>query len=186
MYLLYQFNLGEIQSAINYCSHRRIGINITIAHMIDYYLREAFLDHSLSEAKLRLLSRDLFLYYVDDLIASMPSDYVCPQQQNYLNIDEFCQVVTCCSLSKNHPDYSPGNLFELSSEDIYASKVSQNVCKKCIRSGSAYWAMNPISPRFVNDMKRNQQAMEMINFFRDMTPPSLKLLFKKINIIPYH
>ena len=97
----------------------------------------------------RRIGKDLFLHYVDELIARTPQDYQCPQF-NILTIDEYCNVLTCCVLPKDHPEYSLGNLFTLSSDDIRKGKLSQNVCSECVKLGISYWVHNPWVPSFIN------------------------------------
>jgi hypothetical protein len=151
-YHIYQFNIHEIKSARDFCSSKGLFFVPYIAYINDFNLAMAYLDGTMDYKLLERASKELLLYYVDNHIRDMPKDYYCPQF-DILTIDESCNVLTCCCISKNHPDYSIGSLFDLSSDEIYKKKVSQDICIKCINIGLAYWAHNPYHfPPFVHDL----------------------------------
>jgi hypothetical protein len=79
----------------------------------------------------------LYLDYFDGRM-TIPGDFVCPQQNDYLTIDEDCTVLTCCAIEKNAPGYAIGNLFELSAADIREKKQSRPVCRECMKHGIPY------------------------------------------------
>lgn len=149
-YHIYQFNIGEINLAMEFCSKKGIYFNPVIAYINDFNLAMAYLNDTMKYELLKNASKDLLLYYVDDLIEHMPKDYRCLQHDD-LTIDESCNVLTCCIVPKNHPDYTIGNLFDLSVDEII-SKKSQKVCIECMKSGLAYWTHNPCVPSFVEDI----------------------------------
>jgi organic radical activating enzyme len=148
-YHLYQFNIDEIDAAMKFCSLNGIEFYPYVAYLNDFNLAKAYLDKSISAELLRWIGKDLFLHYVDELIAKTPQDYQCPQF-NILTIDEYCNVLTCCALSKDHPEYSLGNLFTLSSDNIRKGKLSQKVCIECVKLGISSWVHNPWRPGFIN------------------------------------
>lgn len=150
-YHIYQFNIGEINLAMEFCSKRGIDFVPSIAYMNDFNLAMAYLNGTMGRELLEKASRELLLYYVDDLIKHVPRDYHCPQY-DCLTIDEFCNVLTCCAVPKNHPEYTIGSLFDLSIDEILSKKTSQNICTECMNSGLAYWVHNPIVPSFVGDI----------------------------------
>ena len=149
-YHIYQFNIGEIRSAAKFCKENGIEFAPYVAYLNDYNLSRTYLDKSISQEMLRKMSKDLLLYYVDELIAKAPKNYECPQW-DFFTIDEYCNVLTCCLLPKDHPEYSLGNIFALSSNEIQKGKISQRVCIDCIKSGIAYWAHNALVPDFLDD-----------------------------------
>jgi thymidine kinase len=59
-----------------------------------------------------------------------------------LAIDTNQNYVTCCSLPKNHKNYSFGNVKELSKSEVNKLKVSQDVCKECNKAGITFWMNN--------------------------------------------
>jgi len=148
-YHLYQFNIDEIDAAMKFCNLNGIEFSPYSAYLNDFNLAKAYLNKSISTELLGRIGKDLFLHYVDELIARTPQDYQCPQF-NILTIDEYCNVLTCCALPKDHPEYSLGNLFTLSSDDIRKSKLSQKVCIECVKLGISSWVHNPWRPSFIN------------------------------------
>jgi glycosyltransferase involved in cell wall biosynthesis/2-polyprenyl-3-methyl-5-hydroxy-6-metoxy-1,4-benzoquinol methylase/GT2 family glycosyltransferase/organic radical activating enzyme len=169
-YHLYQFNIGEIDAAMKFCSLNGIEFSPYSAYLNDFNLAKAYLNKSISTELLGRIGKDLFLHYVDELIARTPQDYQCPQF-NILAIDEYCNVLTCCALPKDHPEYSLGNLFTLSSGDIRKGKVSQKVCIECVKLGISSWVHNPWVPDFINIKEgdgghltrcKKNQAMDII------------------------
>lgn len=147
-YHVYQFNLGEIESAATYFKKNGIRFFPYYALMADYNLALSYLNHSLPQKILEKASRELLLSYVDDYISSLPKEYVCPQR-SILTIDEFCNVLLCCVISKADPIYSIGSLFSLSKEEIEQKKTCQNICKECLETGIAYWVHNLFRPNFI-------------------------------------
>ena len=150
-YHIYQFNIDEIHSAVEFCSKKGIDFLPTVAFINDFNLMKAYLDGTMDCELLEKASKDLLLYYVDDLVKHAPKDYHCPQYDS-LTMDENCNVLTCCGVPKNHSDYTIGNLFDLSAAEILSKKTSQSVCTECISSGLAYWVHNPCHPDFVQDI----------------------------------
>ncbi len=142
-YHVYQFNIGEVEMAAQFCKDNGINFMPYVANLMDYNQAKAYINQSINADLLRRVSRDLLLFYVDEWVAHMPKAYRCPQF-DILTIDEFTNVVLCCALPKMHPDYSLGKLSELSTEDIRDVKERQKVCAECIGLGIAYWYHNPL------------------------------------------
>ncbi|MBI4765596.1 MAG: radical SAM protein [Deltaproteobacteria bacterium] len=137
-YLVHQFNLNEIREAYRFFKKIGIRMAFTVAYLNDYNLSRDYLNGSLPNNRITRMGRDLFLSYVEDLIASRPEDYVCPQF-SILALDEYCNVLTCCQVNKGHPDYSLGSLFDLKAKDIYQGKLNRKVCRECQDLGMDYW-----------------------------------------------
>jgi MoaA/NifB/PqqE/SkfB family radical SAM enzyme len=137
-YLVHQFNVDEIPETYKYFIKLGTRFNLTVAYLNDYSLSRDFLTGSLSKERLMRMGRDLFLFYVEEIIRARPQNYLCPQF-SILALDEFCNVLTCCLVSKNHSDYSIGSLFNLSSDEIREGKLSRPVCRECGQLGIDYW-----------------------------------------------
>jgi len=147
-YHVYQFNLDEIEAASIYFKQKGVFFFPYLAYFNDYQLATSYLDRNLSEQTLYTASKELFLYYVDALSSEIPDRYICPQH-SILSIDEYCNVLTCCLLSKADPDYSIGSLFSLSKADIEKKKTRQEICRECIQKGIAAWVNNVKRPQFI-------------------------------------
>jgi MoaA/NifB/PqqE/SkfB family radical SAM enzyme len=144
-YLIHQFNLDEIREAYRYFQKLGIRLAVTVAYMNDYNLSRNYLVGSVSSDQLKKMGKELFLFYVENLIYSRPKDFICPQF-SILALDEFCNVLTCCAVPKGHPDYSLGSLFSLTADEIRQGKPKRDVCHECGRLGIDYWIQTP--PRF--------------------------------------
>ena len=142
---IYQFNLDEINLAKKFCEEKGIEFFSEFAWFIDFKLSIAYLNGTIDKKILHKASKDLFFYYIDDLIAQCPLNYQCPEFDN-LVIDEYCNVLTCCGVLKNCHNYSIGSLFSLSKEEIEQKKKNQDVCIDCLRLGRSYWVHHPFSP----------------------------------------
>ena len=146
-YHIYQFNLEEIDAAKNFCKEKGIKIFTEYAWIIDFQLSIGYLNGTIDKKILYQASKDLFFHYLDDLLKKCPSDYQCPEFET-LAIDEFCNVLTCCGVLKNCPNYSLGSLFDLSKDEIEKNKSSQAICLNCLKLGRAFWVHNPCTPNF--------------------------------------
>lgn len=146
-YLVHQFNIHEIAEAYKYFQGKKIKVTDTVAYMNDYNMARDYLSGTLSNRQLNRNCRDLLLYYVDELIDSMPKDYECPQF-SFLTIDEYCNVLTCCAVTKDNKYYTLGSIFSLSSDEIKQNKQRQPVCNECQKLGIHYWIHTAPKPRF--------------------------------------
>jgi len=145
---VYQFNLDEIEVASNYFKQRGVKFFPYLAFFADYGLAMSYLNHNLPPKLLENASKELLLFYVDDLISSSPKDYTCPQR-SIMTIDEYCNILTCCVISKADPNYSIGSLFSLSKKEIEQKKFNQTICKECMNNGISYWVHNVNCPVFI-------------------------------------
>ena len=145
---VYQFNLDEIEHASLYFKQRSVKFFPYLAYFNDFNLTKSYLDHKLTPTILENASKELLLYYVDDITSSPLGNYQCPQQ-NILTIDEYCNVLTCCLISKADPDYAIGSLFSLSKKEIENNKQNQFICKECLKKGISQWINTVQRPEFL-------------------------------------
>lgn len=147
-YHVYQFNLDEIEAASAYFKQKCVNFFPYFAYFNDYQLSKSYLDHTLPQKMLEAASKELLLYYIEDQISGISDSYVCPQH-SILTIDEYCNVLTCCVISKADPNYSIGSLFLLSKHDIEQKKPNQDICIECIQKGISNWVNNANRPKFI-------------------------------------
>ena len=147
-YHVYQFNLDEIESASAYFKHKCVNFFPYLAYFNDYQLAKSYLDLTLPQKILDAASKELLLYYVEEQISKTPDTYVCPQH-SILTIDEYCNILTCCVISKADPDYSIGSLYSLSKNDIEQKKPNPGVCSECSQKGIYNWINNVNRPNFI-------------------------------------
>lgn len=156
-YHIYQFNLDEIEKASEFFKKRGVNFFPYCALIADYNFAKSFLDNTLPREVSERISDELVLSYLPGYLTMLPENYSCPQH-SILAIDEYCNVLTCCLLSKADPDYSIGSLFNLSSEEIEQKKTSRKTCKICIGKGIAFWIHNVYCPEFVQDIQAGRTS----------------------------
>lgn len=148
LYHVYQFNIGEYKEAFNFAKANNINIYPYYAGFNNYENTKKYLNNELSYDFLKKVSKDLMLFYVDELLSKRPSDYRCTQFDALL-IDEECNALTCCALPKGNQSYSFGNLFSLSLKEIYELKTAQKECINCQKLHFDYWVGNIQPAKFL-------------------------------------
>lgn len=148
IYHIYQFNMDEIEPAIQFAQENQMVFSCGMAYINDWNRYRQYLTSQMEYEDLKRASQDLFLHYIDEKLQEkrLNPGVSCPQF-NLLLIDENCNVGTCCILSKNDEDYAIGNLFELSKEQIDHMKRSRKVCRECDRLGIWYLIQSPVIPK---------------------------------------
>jgi hypothetical protein len=139
-YHVYKFNTGEIQPCERFADERGIQFNPYFAILNHWGEINDYIVGKLPSERRRAAERDLFtLDGIDRILDGAPrASYRCPQG-DYLNIDENGDVVTCCQIARDHPDYSCGNVVGGDLETVLRKKLRQPVCGNCVRSGLAYY-----------------------------------------------
>lgn len=147
-YHVYQFNLKEYKEALYFAKTNNINIWPYYAYFNYYEYGKNYLNNSLNYDILKKASKELMLFYVEELISGRGNNYVCPQF-DILTIDENCNVLTCCVIPKGYQSYSFGNLFYLSLEKINELKIIQKECSNCQKLNYDYWVNNPEQSKFL-------------------------------------
>lgn len=164
-YLIHQFNLHEIYEAYHFFDRQEIKISCTVAYMNDYNMSRDYLENKLMPDRLKKAGQDLILGYVEELIRAKPVGYRCPQF-SILAIDEFCNVLTCCAVPKDHSDYSLGLLTSLSAETILREKERRSICVECQRLGIDYWIHTSPKPKYWGQLTGESiKIIELIYLF---------------------
>ncbi len=145
-YHIYQFNLDEIVSAKEFCKAVNGDFFPYFAFIADYEKAKNYLLNRLSADDMRALAESIILADMAKKIETKPPGYRCPQN-DILVLDEHAEILTCCFLPKNHPDYSCGNLFNLESEN-FSGKTIKDECKFCLESGLSYCVHTVTAPDF--------------------------------------
>lgn len=163
-YHVYRFNTHEVLTAMEFCRSHGIEFTPYNAFLNDFNLAKMYLDRTMPPELLGAVKTDLRLDYVDESISSMPPDYRCPQFTG-LAIDEICNVLTCCLLPKDHPNYSLGSIFDMSTASIRKTKLTQRVCIECTRLGIAWWLHHPhvLRPSEFLHPNRNNETTENLS-----------------------
>jgi len=141
---VYNFNKGEINDAKKFCMKHAINFYPYFAFLNDFdraigYLKTRQDKTILPQSLIDRIQEDLELGYVDDLLASQPFNYRCPQFDSIV-IDEYGRLLTCCALPFYHESYSLGDFLAMNVDEVRKKKVSQSVCRECLSVGWAWWA----------------------------------------------
>ena len=139
-YHVYKFNPGELKPCEQFADKRGIEFNPYFAILNNWWeINDYVTDRLLPERRL-VAERDLYtLDEIDEIMADAPkAGYRCPQN-DYLNIDEMGNVVTCCQVARDHPDYACGHVVRDDLQAALQKKLRQPVCNGCICSGLAYY-----------------------------------------------
>lgn len=148
LFHIYQFNLDELAQCESFS--RSLGINFSPyeAYLNDYWLIKDYLSGNISASQLKEIAESLLAYKLREMTLRTDKDYECPQHR-ILSIDEKANVITCCVLPKNHPDYSCGDLHAGSLEAVLKNKTSKRECEWCIKSGVSYYVHNTQLPGYL-------------------------------------
>lgn len=131
-YHVYQFNLEEMVVCHEFCQD--IGANFfpNYATLLDWWTLMDYFNNTIAVEKLKAMSQDLFMKFIDeDTYRDIKIDR-CPMIHDYLIINEYGNVVTCCNLPNNHPDYSCGNILQDDIEEILRNKATKQICRECM------------------------------------------------------
>lgn len=149
-YHIYQFNISEIKLAQEYFKEAGIKVFSSFAYFNDYNMALSYLNNSLTQETVKQISKELLLFYVDDLLSQMPENYLCPQF-SYMNIDENCNVIHCCAAPKNSKDYLIGEANFINFDKLN-NRHKSDICKECYKNKLVYWGHNTskISTEFIH------------------------------------
>jgi len=148
---IYQFNLDEIILAKEFAKTIDADFVPYYAFIADYDKAKSYLLNKLSSAEMRSVAESIVLADMVQKIKLMPSNYRCPQD-DILILDEKADILTCCFLPKDHPDYYCGNLFDGKLRENLKAKTRKNECQFCLESGLSYCVHNVTIPEFSNSL----------------------------------
>lgn len=144
-YHVYQFSLEEVPDALAFAQQHNLGIKPTWATFADLSKLFDYVSGEMPYQELKEASSELILNFLEESTGKMPAGYEC-SFHDVLLLDEGCNVVTCCVLTKEMPNFVIGNLFDLSLEDIRRLKRCQPVCKRCMELEIPYLVAQRGSP----------------------------------------
>lgn len=140
----YKFNIEEeLPLAREWCKENGVTLEAYTAYINDYDPMVRYMQGDLYQGEQAYFEENLILDYVDDLVASRPDDWQCPQWKKSLTMNHRSEVMLCCVVPEEHEAYSLGSLYDLSNEQIDHGKTTSTECDTCIGSGVAYWSHNP-------------------------------------------
>lgn len=146
-YHIYQFNLDEIILAKEFAKTIDADFVPYYAFIADYDKAKNYLLNRLSIAEMRNVAESIVLADMMQKVKMMPLNYECPQD-DILVLDEKAEILTCCFLPKDHPEYSCGNLFDVELLEKLKAKDIMDECQFCLESGLSYCVHNVTIPDF--------------------------------------
>jgi MoaA/NifB/PqqE/SkfB family radical SAM enzyme len=150
---IYQFNLDEIVLAKEFSRTLNTDFFPYYAFIADYEKAKNYLLNKLNLVEMRVVAESIVLADMARKIEMMPLDYRCPQD-DILVLDENADILTCCFLPKDHPDYLCGNLFDDIMSENFKSETVKEECKFCLESGLSYCVHSVTTPDFSNLLMR--------------------------------
>lgn len=137
---IYQFNITEIKIAQEYFKHLGIRVFSSFAYFNDFYMAQKYLANSFNTIEMQKISKELLLFYVDDLLLEMPDNYSCPQL-DILTIDEKCNIIRCCGVPRDSEDYKISDINSVNKQQLLV-KDKANICIGCYKTKLVYWGHN--------------------------------------------
>lgn len=94
-YHLYQFNIGEVRAAKAFADELGIGLHTIFAYFNGTGEGQEYLSGTLSPQVLKNASRDLFFYFLDELIENKPRYWQEFNEPESITLSEFCNIIPC-------------------------------------------------------------------------------------------
>jgi len=178
-YHVYRFNYNEMKACEKFADNFNIEFSPRYALLNDWWQLEKYLAENKNSEK---IERDIFISNIRETMSKIPNQYKCPQYKG-LTIDEVGNILTCCVLPRNHPDYSCGNLLTDNIEFVLNSRPGKKVCKYCINTGLAGYLNDLKCPR---EYKKSAKQLFLPlhydryrKFLANLCPEILLSFFKK-------
>ena len=147
-YLVYQYNLTEMKEVNAFCKENGIRFVPAFGFIADYNLCNSYLEKD-NIPEIDIINKEMFTYYVNDVLVGKPADYRCPQESN-LVMDHNFNIIPCCRLNTKSV---LGNLYSCDLKKIKELKNSTKECNKCMELGQSYIAHNMPSAANLVDIK---------------------------------
>ncbi len=146
---IYQFNLNEILPATEFATKNHLQFLPSLAFINDMERQRQYVNSELEYSDLKKATQDLLQFYLTDEIIEerkkqKPIDYICPQY-NLLNIDENCNVITCCG-----DNTCMDKIFNVKANEVNEWRTNSRACAECRKAGLDY---APPAPRLSNIYK---------------------------------
>ena len=134
---VYQFNLNEIQPAAEFAKQNQIHFMPSLANINDMERQLKYLNSELEYSDLKKATQELFYFYLTDEAIEerkkqRPNDYVC-HQYDKLNIDENCNVITCCG-----DNTCMDKIFNVKANEVNKWRTDGRACTVCRKAGMDY------------------------------------------------
>jgi len=162
-YHIYQFNLTEIQTAMEFAKKYDIKFKGYCAYFNGRDMFEKYLKNELEYSELKCAAAELLLGSIEKRLTEFnkmdKNNYYCPQF-NQLTIDEHCNVLICCAYSDAFPSAVYKKIYNVNKVDeINVWRKNSKECRECIDIGFAYVVNNVV---LYEDILRESKFNAMI------------------------
>ena len=133
----YRFNEHEFWQMYRYFDRPGICIGPMYAYLNDMIEMASFVKKTLLPERLKQVERDLFLEIIARAMHGKKrysKNYNCPAWDT-ITVDEKGELLTCCGFSSYDSEHVHGKVTEMSAEEIFDSKMSDNFCYVCVSTG---------------------------------------------------
>ncbi len=143
---VYQFNVNEILPAAEFAKQNQIIFLPSLAFINDLERALQYVNSELESSDLKKATQDLFYFYLTDEAIEerkkqRPKDYICPQY-SLLNIDDDCNVITCCG-----DNTRMDKIFNVKAREVNNWRINSSACAVCRKVGMDYL---PPAPPLLN------------------------------------
>ena len=129
---IYQFNTNEILPMIEFAKEHGLTPSASLALINDFERGKKYIKKEIEYEYLYRATKELFLFYYDEMPKEIPNDYVCAHYSN-LFIDSDCNVITCCGDSTIFD-----KVYHLRPEHVNPWRINGEVCIECNQIGLCY------------------------------------------------
>jgi len=147
-YHIYQFNITEIQAAMEFAKKYNIKFKGYCAYFNGIDMFEKYLKNELEYSELKGAATELLLGSIEKRLTEFNqidrNNYYCPQF-DFLTIDEHCNVLTCCCYSNAFPNAVYKKIYNVNKiDEINTWRKNSKECRECIDIGITYLVSNVV------------------------------------------
>ena len=120
--------------ADEFAKQHQIVFMPSLAFINDTERQLQYLNSELEYRELKKATQDLFCFYltdekIEERKKQRPNDYICPQY-SLLNIDENCNVITCCGFST-----CMDKVFNVKANEVNKWRTNSSTYANCKKAG---------------------------------------------------
>lgn len=139
---IYQFNVEEIPDLFRFTKELNLEYHPYYAVFGDLDMAYRFTHGQLTPEEWKSVSTEIFGNQIFKRIQNNPKNGC--RQFDRLVLDEYCNILTCCCLPRNHTSYKICNLFEPDFLEKLSNWMPDNNCLYCIKNGLSQYDGNGI------------------------------------------
>lgn len=143
MWHVYQFNRAEMAPAQDFAQQLDIQFRPYYAYINDLRRNIDYCTGAMPAEEMVRASRELSLYYYDEVLPKRPENHSCYQLYNVLSVDERGNLLLCCAAGKLTEGVILGSVLDMDSSAIIQAKQPNALCRECQKCHMDYLVMTP-------------------------------------------